>query len=147
LVRNSEKTTVTAIQRSEPGHANASLSEMPPPTETDFAVCLTGTPVPPQGRYSADEWEDFIREWVTGLNTEYVQIDREPIYPRPGSRPRTGWRTPTSRRGTRFATKPQLAWRMIERAADDPLLTFGWVTGDEAYGDTPSSVTGATAAG
>ena len=37
--------------------------------------------------------------------------------------------------GTGFATKPELAWRMIERAADDPLLTFGWVTGDEAYGD------------
>lgn len=37
--------------------------------------------------------------------------------------------------GTRFATKPELAWRMIERAADDPLMAFGWVTGDEAYGD------------
>lgn len=24
---------------------------------------------------------------------------------------------------------------MIERAAEDPLLVFGWVTGDEAYGD------------
>src|SRR5690606_23952214 len=36
---------------------------------------------------------------------------------------------------TRFATKPELAWKMIERAADDPLLVFGWVTGDEAYGD------------
>jgi SRSO17 transposase len=35
----------------------------------------------------------------------------------------------------RFATKPELAWRMIERACDDPLLVFGWVTGDEAYGD------------
>lgn len=34
-----------------------------------------------------------------------------------------------------FATKPELAWRMIERAADDPLLSFAWVTGDEAYGD------------
>src|SRR5690606_443024 len=34
-----------------------------------------------------------------------------------------------------FATKPELAWRMIQRAADDPLLVFGWVTGDEAYGD------------
>jgi SRSO17 transposase len=34
-----------------------------------------------------------------------------------------------------FATKPQLAWQMIERCADDPLLVFGWVTGDEAYGD------------
>jgi SRSO17 transposase len=37
--------------------------------------------------------------------------------------------------GTVFATKPELAWRMIERAADDPLLSLGWVTGDEAYGD------------
>jgi SRSO17 transposase len=37
--------------------------------------------------------------------------------------------------GTVFATKPELAWRMIERACDDPLLTFGWVAGDEAYGD------------
>jgi SRSO17 transposase len=37
--------------------------------------------------------------------------------------------------GKMFATKPELAWRMIERACDDPLLTFGWVTGDEAYGD------------
>lgn len=26
---------------------------------------------------------------------------------------------------------------MIERACDDPLLLFGWVTGDEAYGDNP----------
>jgi hypothetical protein len=33
-----------------------------------------------------------------------------------------------------FATKPELAWRMIERAADDPLLVFGWITGDEAHG-------------
>ena len=37
--------------------------------------------------------------------------------------------------GTVFSTKPELAWRMIERACDDPLLVFGWVTGDEAYGD------------
>lgn len=33
---------------------------------------------------------------------------------------------------TRFATKPELAWRMIERAAGDPLLMFGW--GDRRRG-------------
>nr|BFE28673.1 hypothetical protein GCM10010200_009240 [Actinomadura rugatobispora] len=49
--------------------------------------------------------------------------------------------------GTVFATKPELAWRMIERACDDPLLVFGWVTGDEAYGDNPSFVNAAGAAG
>jgi SRSO17 transposase len=34
-----------------------------------------------------------------------------------------------------FRTKPEQAWAMIERAADDPEFIFGWVTGDEAYGD------------
>ena len=41
------------------------------------AVNLDGPPVPPQGRiqlYSSDEWEQFIREWITGLEAEYVQI-------------------------------------------------------------------------
>lgn len=37
--------------------------------------------------------------------------------------------------GALFATKPEQAWRMIERTCDDPLLVFGWVTDDEAYGD------------
>lgn len=64
-----------------------------------------------------------------------VLIDRELYLP-------ASWFAATDRladagvpEGTRFATKPELAWRMIERAADDPLLSFGWVTGDEAYGD------------
>src|SRR5580693_3802032 len=35
-----------------------------------------------------------------------------------------------------FATKPELAWRMIERAADAG-VPFAWVTGDEVYGGTP----------
>ncbi|GAB2829285.1 hypothetical protein GCM10027176_36900 [Actinoallomurus bryophytorum] len=37
--------------------------------------------------------------------------------------------------GMVFSIKPEPAWWMIERACDDPLLVFGWVTGDEAYGD------------
>ena len=64
-----------------------------------------------------------------------VLIDRELYLPR-------SWFTDPGRltdagvpERTRFATKPELAWRMIERAADDPLLVFGWITGDEAYGD------------
>jgi SRSO17 transposase len=32
-----------------------------------------------------------------------------------------------------FATKPELAWRMIERAIGEG-VPFGWVAGDEAYG-------------
>ena len=35
-----------------------------------------------------------------------------------------------------FATKPELAWRMIERAADAG-VPFSWVTGDEVYGGNP----------
>ncbi len=36
--------------------------------------------------------------------------------------------------GVAFATKPQLARRMIERAVTAK-VPFGWVTGDEVYGD------------
>ena len=35
-----------------------------------------------------------------------------------------------------FATKPQLAQRMIERAVAAP-VPFAWITGDEIYGDPP----------
>ncbi|MFG2091258.1 transposase [Spirillospora sp. NPDC048823] len=58
-----------------------------------------------------------------------VPIDRE-LYV-PGS-----WFTDPERLAagvsdaTVFATKPELAWRMIERATDDPPMVFGWVTGD-----------------
>ncbi|GAB5903309.1 ABC-three component system protein [Mycobacteroides chelonae] len=40
-------------------------------------ISLAGPPVPPQHRlyfYSSDEWELFIREWATGLETQYQQI-------------------------------------------------------------------------
>ena len=33
-----------------------------------------------------------------------------------------------------FSTKPQLAWRMLERALESG-VPFGWVTGDEVYGN------------
>jgi hypothetical protein len=52
---------------------------MPAPLPSNAPVTLDGPPVPPQGRiqlYSSDEWEEFIREWVSGLKTEYVQIKR-----------------------------------------------------------------------
>ena len=56
-----------------------------------------------------------------------VLIDRELYLPEP-------WFAEADRLGdagvpdgTRFATKPELAWRMIERCADDPLLSFAWV--------------------
>jgi hypothetical protein len=42
-------------------------------------VSLAGPPVTPQQRiyfYSGDEWELFIREWVTGLADQYIQIKR-----------------------------------------------------------------------
>jgi hypothetical protein len=40
---------------------------------------LSAPIVSPQGRiqlYDGDEWEEFIREWVTALETTYVQIKR-----------------------------------------------------------------------
>lgn len=38
-----------------------------------------GPPIPPEQRlyfYSPDEWETFVREWVTGLKEDYEQIKR-----------------------------------------------------------------------
>ena len=49
------------------------------PRVSDPQVSLPGLPVPPQQRihfYSSDEWEDFIREWATGISPSYVQIKR-----------------------------------------------------------------------
>lgn len=53
------------------------LSDVPPPPEPAPSVALDGPPVSPMVRlrtYSPDEWEVFIREWVTALKTDYVQI-------------------------------------------------------------------------
>lgn len=61
--------------------------EMAPPVLTDLGVpeasgvtpALTGPPVTPNQRiyfYDPVEWEIFIREWATGLETAYVQIKR-----------------------------------------------------------------------
>lgn len=72
---------MTGVQdstRGEDATPAVELSDMPPPP-TNAQVTLDGPPVPPQGRiqlYSSDEWEDFIREWATGLETDYVQIKR-----------------------------------------------------------------------
>lgn len=40
---------------------------------------FTGAPMPPKQQiyfYSPDEWEEFISEWATGLDEQYVQIKR-----------------------------------------------------------------------
>ena len=42
-------------------------------------ISLSGPPVPPQQRlyfYQSEEWEQFIREWASGLETTYVQIKK-----------------------------------------------------------------------
>ena len=67
----------------------------------------------------------------------HALIDRELYLPavldrRPG--PAAGQRA--SRAGTRFATKPGLARRMIARALDAG-TPAAWVTGDEVYGADP----------
>lgn len=54
------------------------VTDLEPPDET-HVVTLAGPPVPPQHRiyfYSGDDWEQFIREWATGLAEDYVQIKR-----------------------------------------------------------------------
>lgn len=53
------------------------LGDVPPPVDSATSVVLDGPPVSPAGRirlYSPDEWEEFIREWATAVEEDYVQI-------------------------------------------------------------------------
>lgn len=59
--------------------ASPQLSDMPAPDDEFLTASLEGPAIPPAGRiqlYSSDEWEQFIREYVTGLPGEYIQIKR-----------------------------------------------------------------------
>lgn len=55
------------------------LSDLEAPGLPSARVSISGPPVTPAQRiafYSPDEWEDFIREWATALDSSYVQIKR-----------------------------------------------------------------------
>ena len=70
--------TSTTSAASTSAETEPTLSDLDLPC-TPTAISLSGSPVPPQQRlyfYSSDEWELFIREWATGLQTSYVQIKR-----------------------------------------------------------------------
>ena len=67
----------------------------------------------------------------------HALIDRELYLPTPGPRTRTGARRRGSPRRSEFATKPELAVRMLERVHAAGVLR-GWVTADEAYGQNPA---------
>ncbi|MGW5054764.1 hypothetical protein [Actinokineospora sp. NPDC004072] len=52
---------------------------MAAPTDSTQSVALDGSPVSPVARirlYSPDDWEEFIREWATAVDGDYVQIKR-----------------------------------------------------------------------
>jgi SRSO17 transposase len=63
-------------------------------------------------------------------------VDRELYLPRAWTDDRDRCRAAGIADDVPFATKPELAWRMIERAADAG-VPFSWVTGDEVYGGNP----------
>ena len=60
-------------------------------------------------------------------------IDRELYLPKAWTEDRPRCRDAGIDDSIGFATKPELAQRMIERALDAE-VPFGWVTADEAYG-------------
>jgi SRSO17 transposase len=64
----------------------------------------------------------------------HALIDRELYLPRSWTGDPARCRAAGIPDGTAFATKPQLARRMIERAAA-AAVPFAWVAGDEVYGD------------
>jgi SRSO17 transposase len=64
----------------------------------------------------------------------HALIDRELYLPESWTDDLQRCRAPGIPKDTRFGTKPQLARRMIERAVAAK-VPFGWVAGDEVYGD------------
>lgn len=69
---------MTSADSDAPAKTGPSVSELDLPS-TPSAISLSGPPIPPQQRlyfYSSEEWELFIREWATGLQTSYVQLKR-----------------------------------------------------------------------
>jgi SRSO17 transposase len=63
-------------------------------------------------------------------------VDRELYLPRAWTADRDRCRAAGIADDVPFATKPELAWQMIGRAADAG-VPFSWVTGDEVYGGNP----------
>jgi SRSO17 transposase len=63
-------------------------------------------------------------------------IDRELYLPKAWTEDRDRCRAAGIADEVAFATKPEPAWQMIERAADAG-VPFSWVTGDEVYGGNP----------
>ena len=63
----------------------------------------------------------------------HALIDRELYLPRSWTGDPARCQAAGIPEGTAFATKPELAWRMIERAVAAG-VPFGWFTGDEVYG-------------
>jgi SRSO17 transposase len=63
-------------------------------------------------------------------------IDRELYLPKAWADDRGRCRAAGIADDVEFATKPELAWQMIERAAEAG-VPFAWVTGDEVYGGNP----------
>jgi SRSO17 transposase len=64
----------------------------------------------------------------------YALVDRELYLPRAWTEDRARCEAAGIPQGTAFATKPELAWRMIGRAVTAG-VAFGWFAGDEVYGD------------
>jgi SRSO17 transposase len=85
-----------------------------------------------------------IENCQVGVFTAYVTsdgaralIDRELYLPQKWAGDRDRCRRAGIGGGVAFATKPQLARKMIERAVAAG-IPFSWVTGDEAYGGNPA---------
>lgn len=70
---------VSALAGAPAEGAPPELTDLEAPEVYVVTPSLTGPPVTPQQRiyfYDAGEWEQFIREWATGLVDSYVQIKR-----------------------------------------------------------------------
>lgn len=55
------------------------LSDVPAPQVVVAGVNFGGAPIAPKARislFTPDDWEEFVYEWVQGLEPSYAQIKR-----------------------------------------------------------------------
>jgi len=118
--------------------------------QADGVLIVDGTDFPKKGRYSVGVARQYCGASGKVENCQaavfvayasrrgYTLVDRRLYVPQewfePASRDR--WERCGVPQGTAFRTKPELAWEMIEALCTGGSVPFGWVTCDEAFGNS-----------
>jgi len=118
--------------------------------DTDGVLIVDGTDFPKKGNHSAGVARQYcgatgkVDNCQAAVFVAYASpkghtlLDRRLYLPRQWFEPSAAerWRRCGIPEGTRFQTKLELAWEMIQHQQARGAVPFSWVLGDEAFGDS-----------